>query len=180
VNRSIGVRLGLIIVTVVVLQVGAVSHLRVAGVHPEVVWLLPIAAGLIAGTDLGIISGFSAGLLLDCLMPTPFGLGALIGVILGLGAGLLSERGVLTGIGDIWWLTPLLGAGGCAMGTAMFGVLGIVFGQEDFAQVDYLIAIPVVALFGALVAVPITLGVAWALGESGAGRRRSRSRRGAW
>jgi rod shape-determining protein MreD len=175
--RNSWVRIGLVVIAVVVIQVGAVAHLRLGGVHPEMVWLLPLAAGLIGGTEFGAVVGFSSGLLLDCLLPTPFGLTALVGVLLGFVAGVLSERGVLSGIGAVWWMTPLMGAGAGLIGVMAYGVVGYLLGQDQFVHVDYLVLLPVVAIFDALVAIPVTLAVAWSVGEVGP---RHRQRRASW
>jgi hypothetical protein len=141
------------------------------------VWLLPLAAGLIGGTEVGAVVGFSSGLMLDCLLPTPFGLTALVGVLLGFAAGVLAERGVLSGIGAVWWMTPLMGAAAGALGVMVYGAIGYLLGQDQFAHVDYLVLIPLVAIFNAVVAIPVTLAVAWSVGEVGPRRR---LRRTAW
>ena len=89
-SRGSLIRLALIMIAVVVLQVSIVSQLTIFGVHPEIVWLVPLAAGSLAGSEAGAVVGFVSGLMLDCLLPTPFGLSALVGASAGFGAGLLT------------------------------------------------------------------------------------------
>ena len=62
--------------------------------------LLPIAAGYAAGPDRGAVFGFFAGLVADLFLPTPFGLSALVGCLLGYATG-IATRGLVR---SSWWL----------------------------------------------------------------------------
>ena len=64
--------------------------LRIDGVHPDIVWLLPITAALLDGPETGAIVGFWSGLAFDLVLPTPFGLSALVGMLLGYAVGSLT------------------------------------------------------------------------------------------
>ena len=48
--------------------------ITVAGAHPDIMLLLPVAAGMAAGPEEGAVVGFVAGMAADLLLPTPFGL----------------------------------------------------------------------------------------------------------
>src|SRR5205807_9679243 len=80
--RSI-VRVAFVIFLVVMVQQTVVVALRVGGAHPDLLWLLPITAALLDGPETGAIVGFWAGLAFDLVLPTPFGLSALVGCVLG-------------------------------------------------------------------------------------------------
>ena len=74
----------IVIVVVLVVQHTLLDAVRVDGAHPDVMLLLPMAAGYAAGPDRGAVFGFVAGLLADLFLPTTFGLSALVGCLLGL------------------------------------------------------------------------------------------------
>jgi hypothetical protein len=170
--------MGLVIVAVVALQLSVVDDLVIGGVHPEIVWLLPIFAGLTAGPEVGCGVGFAAGLLLDCMLPTPLGLTALVGCTLGFGTGLLFDRGVVVGDGHVWWLGPAIAAGGSALATAAYGLVGWLLGQDAFLDAPYLVLLPLVAIVAGLLAIPAMAVTAWALGEARPRRRRRLARVG--
>lgn len=173
-SRGSLIRLALIMIAVVVLQVSIVSQLTIFGVHPEIVWLLPLAAGSLAGSEAGAVVGFVSGLLLDSLLPTPFGLSALVGASAGFGAGLLTEQGVLVGGGEIWWVTPALGGIGSMMSVLAYASLGWLFGYNGFFLVNLWIILPLTLVVGAGLAVPVWMLVSWSIGEHRPRRRRHR------
>ena len=170
-NRATSLRLALIIVVAVVLQVSIISNLRVAGLHPEIIWLLPIFAGLVAGSEPGAITGFASGIALDCIQPTPFGLTALVATLLGFSIGLFAERSGMSAEGAAWWVTPALGGGLSALAISVYGLLGFIFGQDQFASVNYVILIPLVGVFAAIISIPGWVVVLWAFGEQKTRRR---------
>jgi hypothetical protein len=172
-------RLGLVALIVVAFQASVMIKITLAGVHPELIWLLPMAAGLVGGMEYGALMGFVAGFALDCLLPTPFGLTAFVGVILGFVVGQIAERTGFGGEGGVWWLLPATGAGVSAGGALAYALFGIVFGQEQFAGVNFIALLPVVALGGALFAVPVWAMSAWAFG-SRRGARHGRSSEVSW
>ncbi len=61
--------------------------IRIHGVHPDLLWLVPITAAILDGPETGAIAGFWSGLAFDLILPTPFGLSALVGCILGYAVG---------------------------------------------------------------------------------------------
>lgn len=141
--------------------------LRVAGAHAELMWLLPVAAGLAAGPRVGAVVGFVAGIAVDLLLPTPFGLSALVGCLLGAGVG----RVTATMDVDEWWVAPLVAAIGSAGAVLCYAVLGAVLGQGQMLRVDLGAVVGVVAVVNALVARPAGRLVGWALGATPRRRR---------
>jgi len=90
------VRVAFVIFVVLIVQSTIMLSLRVGGAHPDLLWLLPITAALLDGPETGAIVGFWAGLAFDLVLPTPFGLSALVGCLLGGLRGPLSDlRGLL-------------------------------------------------------------------------------------
>ena len=95
-SRINWLRLALIVLVGVIIQVTIVSKLSLDALHPEIIWLFPVAAGLVGGAELGAVTGFGAGIALDCLQPTPFGLTALVATLLGYAIGTIAERNGLS------------------------------------------------------------------------------------
>jgi len=95
---------------IVGVQLSVFSNWRFAGVVFMLVWLWPFALGsrLHDALDLGAVV---AGVFFDTHAATPFGLTAMVGVVLAFGASRLGKEGV----GDLdsaaWWVTPILAAG---------------------------------------------------------------------
>ena len=84
--------------------------LRVGGVHPDIMILLPIVAGIVGGPGRGASMGFGAGLVADLFLPTPFGLSALVGCLIGFAVGVTTLALDRTA----WWLAPVVALGGSA------------------------------------------------------------------
>jgi hypothetical protein len=96
---------------IVGLQLSVFSSLRFAGVVFMLVWLWPFALGLAGFTTLSIWVAVVGGVFFDTHAATPFGLTAMVGVVLAYGASRLGKEGV----GDLdsaaWWVTPILAGG---------------------------------------------------------------------
>jgi cell shape-determining protein MreD len=97
---------------IVALQLEVLSTLRFSGVVVMLVWLWPLAMGLTGFTSLALWVALVGGVLFDTHSTTPFGLTALVGIILAYGASRLGREG----IGDLdsaaIWVTPVIGAVG--------------------------------------------------------------------
>ena len=109
---------------VVALQLSIFSTLRFSGVVIMLVWLWPLAMGLAGFTVLSLWSAFVTGVLFDTHASTPFGLTALVGLILAYGASRLGKEGV----GDLdsaaLWVTPALAATGGFVAPLLYAVGG--------------------------------------------------------
>jgi len=152
-------RVGLVVLLFVIVQETLVLDLQVGGVHPDIMILLPVAAGIVGGPARGATMGFGAGLVADLFLPTPFGLSALVGSIVGFGVGAMTlalNRSAL-------WLAPLVALGASAAYESLYAVLGSVLGQPQMLHVDLLRIIVVVAVANAVLAVPALRLVTWAL-----------------
>jgi hypothetical protein len=119
------VPLTLVTLFVVGAQLAILTTLRVAGVVVMIVWLWPLAMGLAGYTALAVTSAVMAGVFFDTHAATPFGLSALVAVVLAYGASRLGREGV----GDLdsaaWWVTPLLGALAGFVAPLLFVVFGL-------------------------------------------------------
>ncbi len=110
----------LVTLLLVAIQLSIFSSWRFAGVVVMIVWLWPLAVGLAGLTTLAIWSAIVAGVFFDTHATTPFGLTALVAVILAYGASRLGREGV----GDLdsaaWWVTPLIAAAAGFVAPALF------------------------------------------------------------
>ena len=164
--RSV-VRLALVIFLVLMVQQTVMLALRVGGAHPDLLWLLPITAALIDGPETGAIVGFWSGLAFDLVLPTPFGLSALVGCLLGF------ATGTLTAAVDprAAWLKPVAALTGSVAADMLFAVLGAILGQQQMVQVDFLSLFLVVAVSSVVLVLPVSRLMRWAL--AGETHRRS-------
>ena len=109
----------------VALQLSVFSSLRFAGVVVMIVWLWPLCLGLVGRTGLGLWSALVAGVFFDTHSVTPFGLTALVALILAYGASRLGKEGV----GDLesaaWWVTPVLAGVGGLFAPALYVAAGV-------------------------------------------------------
>ena len=152
-------RVVLLVVTFVLVQEALVIDLRVGQVHPDVLVLLPILAGLVGGPASGASMGFGVGLVADLFLPTPYGLSALVGTLLGFAVGTATvalDR-------SSWWLPIAAAFVGSAVYELAYAAIGSLLGQPQMLHVDLLRIVVLVSVVNALLALPARRLVAWAL-----------------
>jgi rod shape-determining protein MreD len=158
--RSI-VRVALVIFIVLMVQQTVMVALRIGGAHPDLLWLLPITAALLDGPETGAIIGFWAGLTFDLVLPTPFGLSALVGCLLGYAVGALT-----TAVDPrAAWLKPVAALAGSVAADMLFAVLGAILGQEQMVQINFLSLFLVVGVSSVVLVLPVNRLMRWALSE---------------
>jgi rod shape-determining protein MreD len=142
-----------------VLQASLFSHLAVQGVVPDLVLLVVVAAALVHGSEVGLVLGFGAGLLLDLAPPADHYAGrwALALMAVGYVAGRLASSGHPR-VGQ--WLP--VAAAASFVGTSVFALTGLVL-HDPAVGVGELLRVEVVAVVWdvalALVVVPLTMGL---------------------
>jgi rod shape-determining protein MreD len=156
-------RVAFVIFVSLMVQSTILVALRIHGVHPDVVWLLPITAALLDGPETGAIVGFWSGLAFDFVLPTPFGLSALVATLLGYAVGSFTA----TADPRAWWLKPMAAFTGSVAADMLFAVLGAIMGQEQMVKVDFLVLVVVVGVSSVVLAPVVYAAMRWALaGES--------------
>ena len=156
-------RVALVIFIVLMVQQTVIVALRIGGAHPDLLWLLPITAALLDGPETGAIVGFWAGLAFDLVLPTPFGLSALVGCLLGYAVGSLTTAADPRAT----WLKPVAALAGSIAADMLFAVLGAILGQGQMVQVDFLALFLVVGISSVVLVLPVNRLMRWALaGES--------------
>ncbi len=156
----------IVIAVVLVIQHTILDSVRVGGAHPDLMLLLPVAAGYAAGPDRGAVFGFITGLVADLFLPTPYGLSALVGCLLGYSTG-LATRGLVR---SSWWLPSVVAAAATAAGMGAYAILGAVLGDPAMLRTYLVPALVVGTPSAALLAVPILRFVTWAVPEPGPSR----------
>lgn len=158
-SRSEAGRLTLVVLLFVVVQETVMLDLRIGGVHPDIMVLLPIVAGLVGGPGRGATVGFATGLVSDLFLPTPFGLSALVGCLLGFAVGLATQALDRTA----GWLAPVAALAGSAVYEITYGALGSVLGQPQMLHVALVRIVVVVSLTNAVLAIPAVRLMSWGM-----------------
>ncbi len=152
-------RIALVVLGFVLVQQILVVDARIGSIHPDIMILLPIVAGIVGGPARGASMGFGSGLVADLFLPTPFGLSALVGTVIGFAVGVVTvalDRSAL-------WLPPLAALLGSALYEITYAVLGSVLGQPQMLHTDLLRILVVVSVPNAVLALPALRMVTWAL-----------------
>jgi len=155
-------RLSLVVFGFVVVQETVMLDLRIGGVHPDVMVLLPIVAGIIGGPSRGATIGFGTGLVADLFLPTPYGLSALIGCLVGFAVGMATVALDRTA----WWLAPVAALGGSALYEVTYGALGSVLGQPQMLHVALVRIVVVVSVTNAVLALPAVRLMSWGMARA--------------
>jgi rod shape-determining protein MreD len=156
-------RVALVILLLLLLQTTVILSIRAGGMHPDIVWLLPITAALLAGPEAGAVVGFWSGLAFDLVLPTPFGLGALVGCLLGFSIGVATAAVDRRAV----WLRPVAAVIGSVVADMLFAVFGAIFGQGQMVQIDFFSLALIVAVSSALLVLPVNRLMRWALVTEG-------------
>jgi rod shape-determining protein MreD len=148
------VRLPLVAFVALALQTSAMAELRIFGVAPDLVLLLAVAGGLVAGPERGAPAAFVLGLAFDLVLQTPFGLSALAYSVAAFAIGYVQLSVLRAGR-----IFPMLAvAGASALAVVVYALAGIVFGLQRVIGVQLLPVLLVVPLVNGLLA-PVALPV---------------------
>lgn len=154
-------RSALVLLTAIVVQAAVVSRLVVFGAHADVLVLVPIALALVDGPERGALGGFVAGLAVDLLSTTPFGLTALAYSVVGFVVGSF-QHGVLRASAVLPVASAMLGA---ALGVVLWAVTATVVGEEGLLDHDLLVIAGVVGVGAGLLVSPAVRVARWVDGE---------------
>lgn len=152
-------RVGLVVLLFVLVQQTLILDLRIGGIHPDIMILLPIVAGVVGGPSRGASMGFAAGVVADLFLPTPFGLSALVGTLIGFAVGtatLALDR-------SSFWLPVVAALAASALYEVIYAVLGSVLGQPQMLHADLVRIVVVVSIANGVLAIPAMRLVTWAL-----------------
>ena len=151
-SGRVTIRVALVALLLLLVQSTVILYIRIGGIHPDILWLLPITAALLAGPETGAIVGFWAGLGFDLVLPTPFGLSALVGTVLGYAVGALTTAADPRAT----WLKPVAAVAGSIAADMLFAVLGAILGQGEMVQVDFPALFLVVGVSSLVLVFPVS------------------------
>jgi rod shape-determining protein MreD len=153
-------RLGLLALGAVIVQVGLLNQIAIAGAHADLFLLLAISAGLVAGPQRGAVMGFTLGLVADVFVQTPYGLSSLCYVLVAFAVGL--AVGALPGRPTLGFelAAALLGGVG---GTLLFAGLGTLIGQPSLPWHQLAVVVVVVGAGCVLLAALTCRLVEWTI-----------------
>jgi rod shape-determining protein MreD len=141
------------------LQTTIFNEMRPLGVSMEVMLLLAASTGLAKGSETGAITGFVVGLLYDMVLTTPLGLCAVVFSVVAYLAG-LAHSFVHE---PTWWSRILTVMVTSAIGMILLPIAFTVTGAEGVFTTDLIEMVVVVAVFNALLALPVLWLCSWAL-----------------
>lgn len=155
-------RMGAIALATVLVQLGFLSHLEVAGGNADLLPLVVMSIGLLGGALAGAAFGFSVGLLTDLALMDTLGITSLVLLAVGYWCGRAREVHTLEGP-----LVPLV-AGALATLVALvgFSVLQFLLGADPPLGGTLLRQITATLVLNALLAVPVHWLVTRASGGS--------------
>ncbi|HZU79599.1 MAG TPA: rod shape-determining protein MreD [Acidimicrobiales bacterium] len=153
------VRFSVVLAVSLTAQHALLDSVRASGAHPEAMLLLPAAAGYVAGPERGAVAGFFTGLVADLLLPTTFGLTALVGCLIGFVVGVATSGLVRTS----WSIAVLSGTAATVIGLCAYAILGAVLGQPSMLTSDLAPALVVATPSAVVLAVPALALVRWAI-----------------
>jgi rod shape-determining protein MreD len=152
------IRLAAVAVLALVLQVAFFDQIVAFGAHPDLLVILPVAAGLAQGPQRGAIVGFVAGVAADLVVQLPFGLSCLTFVLAGFAAGLVARAttGSDRGVADVVRCASL------AVATAaLYVLIGTAIGQHGLLTIQTAGALAVTAVGALLLSAPVLALMRW-------------------
>jgi rod shape-determining protein MreD len=150
------IKVAVVIAVSMVLQDIVFNQIVLFGAHPDVMIVLPVTVGIVAGAEAGALIGFFSGVAADLLLPTPFGLSAFVFVLVGYGVGVF----VNSPLGHDLYNARISGAAiGASFGTFLFGLIAAIIRQPGIFTLHLLVTLVVVGL-GALLFAPL-LFICW-------------------
>jgi rod shape-determining protein MreD len=151
-------RLGAVVVTALLLQVSLFSQFSFDGARPDVMILVAVAGGFVAGSERGAVIGFVSGLAYDLVLTTPLGLSAFVYTLVGYTVGAVSNSVVRSSV----WIGPVVVATGSAAGMVLYAVVAEVLGQAALTGPPLTSIVVVVAAVNTALAPIVVRAVRWA------------------
>ena len=151
-----------VIVASMIVQYVLLDQIDILGSHPDLMLVLPVTAGIIGGAEVGAFMGFFAGIAADLVLPTPFGLSALVYVLIGYAVGAF----VSSAIGHDLYSARVLGTTlGCLFGTLFQAIVAAFIGQPGILNSQLIVTTVIVGIGGLVFAIPVFRVWGWALSD---------------
>lgn len=155
VTPKIFLRIAVIVVLGALLQLSFFSRVELFHTSPNVLPALVVSLGLLGGSVTGAVTGFSIGLLVDCLLAGALGSSSLVLLATGYLAGLFRERFEIHSS----LVVPLLCMGLTLFAEVSFSVLQLTLGVDAPVSVLIVRDILLKSIFAFFLGWPIYAGV---------------------
>lgn len=176
VTPQILVRIIAVVLAAVLLQLSFFSRIELLHTSPDILPALVVTLGLLGGSMAGAATGFSVGLLVDCLLVAPLGATSLVLLSTGYMAGIFRERFDVTSS----LIPPLLCMALTLFATTSFAAVQLMLGVDASVSALLVRDIALKSIFAFFLGAPLYLVVRRilrpALIEDRALRRRVRPR----
>jgi len=154
-----GPRLAFVVFIGLTLHLSLLQSTRIGEIRPDVLLLIGVIGGIVGGPERGAVIGFTAGLVADLFLHTPFGLSALAFSLVGFAVGTLQT----SIIRSAWWIPPATAAVTSGAAILLYALLGAIIGRAEFLQPRVLTAAAGVAAANAVLTPLLAPVLAWAL-----------------
>lgn len=151
-------RVPVAVVAALVMQMTVLAQVRPQGVRPDALLLLAVCGGIVGGAERGALLGFTAGLLNDLFLETPFGLSALVFSLVAFAVGSF-QTGVLRAA---WWIPVATTVVGSGAGVVLYAMLGAVVGQAHMVEPRLAVITALVAAMNGVLSLLAVRLVGWA------------------
>src|SRR3984893_670353 len=152
-SATLFLRVAALSVAVVLFQIGVVSEVPVFGVNVDLSPLLVAFVGLLCGSTLGAVTGFTVGLIVDLALLQTLGVTSLVFTVIGYWAGRLRELRDPQAA-----LTPLLvGASAATVALVGYSVIEFLLGVDAPVSFELLRQIVLGIVVDTLLALPLWL-----------------------
>jgi len=152
-------RIAAVVLGALVLQATLLSRFSYEGARPDVMILLAVVAGYLAGPERGAIVGFAAGMSLDMLLSTPMGLSALVYTVVGYGTGTVTAGAVR----NSRWIPVVVAAVGSGLAMILYALAGTVLGEPTLDGPSLVAIVVYVAAVNAVLAPLAVKALGWAI-----------------
>lgn len=140
-------------------QLTLFAHLRPFGVAPDLLLVAALVGGISGGAEFGARHGFAAGLLLDLVLPGPFGLAAGVYGTMGFATGLFA-RSVDSQDPRV---VPVLSGVSSFLAMTIYGFALGVLGSEQFVEWRLLWVACAVSVTSVVLVFPVQMLYGWVL-----------------
>lgn len=148
-----------IVVLAVLLQLSFFSQVELFHTSPDILPAVVVSLGLLGGSLTGAVTGFSVGLLIDCLLVEALGATSLVLLSVGYLAGIYRERFDVTSS----LVPPLLCLGLTLVAELSFGAVQLMLGVDAPISALVIRDVALKSLFAFFLGIPIYLGIRRAL-----------------
>ena len=153
------VRVGALCLGALTLQITLFTQVRLFGVAPELLALVAILAGMIAGSQRGSLIAFVSGLTWDVYLATPLGLSAISFTLVAYAVSSV-DQGLIR---DTRAQMLAIVFGGTAASIGLYAIMGELMGQGDLVSWHLVRVMLVASAMNALLSIPVAPVMRWAV-----------------